>query len=84
VKKVKAAPAAKTPLRSVSQEIGLPFQMPQCRVWYALRTDPANKHASAMRKVNLQTKHIIGEISEGKSYWYDQDGIVEANEAYYR
>ena len=63
MKKVKAAPAANTPLRNVSQERGSPLKMPLYRVWYAFRTDPASKHAAATRKVNLQmrSKHLAEE-----------------------
>jgi hypothetical protein len=56
-------------LRNVSQERGLPPKMPLYRVWYALRIDPAIKHAAAMRKVNLQmrSKYLADEIFYGNS-----------------
>uniref|UniRef100_M8C446 Uncharacterized protein n=1 Tax=Aegilops tauschii TaxID=37682 RepID=M8C446_AEGTA len=73
VKKVKAAPAAKTPLRSVSQESGSPLKIPLYRVWYALRTDPASKHAAATRKVNLQmgSNRLVDENFLGNCNWND-------------
>lgn len=50
---MKAAPAAKTPFLTVSQEGGLLTKMVLYLVWYAFLTEPASKHASAMKNVTL-------------------------------
>lgn len=52
-KKVKAAPAANTPLRRVAQDKSCVPNNPRYFVWYAFLADPANKHASAPRKLIL-------------------------------
>jgi len=51
--KVKAAPAANTPLRRVAQDKSCLTKYPRYLVWYAFLADPANKHASAPRKLIL-------------------------------
>ena len=54
VKKVKAAPVAKTPFLNVSQDSLLFPMMTLYFVWYAFLAEPANKHTSAMIKHSLQ------------------------------
>lgn len=61
VKKMKAAPAAKTPFLTVSQDRGLSLKKSDddlYLVWYAFLTEPASKHTSAMKNVTLKYKSI--------------------------
>nr|GMC75659.1 hypothetical protein Iba_scaffold62211CG0010 [Ipomoea batatas]GMD63243.1 hypothetical protein Iba_chr12bCG12980 [Ipomoea batatas]GME00660.1 hypothetical protein Iba_contig62CG0020 [Ipomoea batatas] len=50
---VSAAPAAKTPLRSVAHDKWSTRKNPRYFVWYAFLADPANKQASAPKKLTL-------------------------------
>lgn len=50
---VKAAPAANTPLRRVAQDKSPPPKIFRYLVWYAFLAEPANKHASAPKKLTL-------------------------------
>ena len=53
---VKAAPAAKIPLRSVAQDKLFEANIPLYFVWYAFLAEPANKQASAPKNVILILK----------------------------
>lgn len=59
VKKMKAAPAANTPLLNIWQEGGVSVSNVLYLVWYAFLADPANKQISAMKKNTL--KQIISQ-----------------------
>lgn len=56
VKKVKAAPAAKTPFLRVSHDGGFSPMKALYFVWYAFLAEAANKHTSATMKVSLKWK----------------------------
>ncbi|MFS7963383.1 hypothetical protein Hanom_Chr08g00737431 [Helianthus anomalus] len=56
VKNTKAAPAANTPFLTVSQDGGCSLNIVLYLVWYAFRTEPASKHASAMMNVILRSE----------------------------
>jgi hypothetical protein len=53
VKKTNAAPAANTPFLTVWHVGGSAKKRVRYRVWYAFRTAPAKRHASAIKNVNL-------------------------------
>lgn len=63
--KVNAAPAANTPLRRVAQDKSCLTKYPRYFVWYAFLADPANKHASAARKlVHERMKEMMAQVAE--------------------
>ena len=57
--KVKAAPAANTPLRRVAQDKSCFTKYPLYFVWYAFLADPANRHASAAKKLILISQYLL-------------------------
>ena len=63
--KVKAAPAANTPLRRVAQDKSCFTKYPLYFVWYAFLADPANRHASAAKKlIHERMKEKTAQVAE--------------------